>query len=58
MTFEAPGAGQIIADFTLVRVGGILLALGHLGIDELDTEEFTVIAGTVVDKIEASDFRP
>jgi hypothetical protein len=58
MTFDAPGAGQIIADFTLVRFGGILLALGHLGIDELDTEEFTDITGTVVARIEASDYRP
>jgi hypothetical protein len=58
MTFEAPGTGKIVTDFTLVRIGGLLLALGHLGIDELDTEEFTVITGTVVDKIEASDYRP
>lgn len=58
MTFEAPGAGEITADFTLVRIGGVLLALGYLGLGELDNAEFTTITETVVEKIEASDYRP
>ena len=58
MTFEAPGAGAVTADFTLVRIGGLLLALGHLGVGELDNEEFTTITETVVDKMEAAEYRP
>lgn len=57
MTFDVP-EGSAMADFTFVRVGGLLVVMAWLTLDEVDTAQFNEITRTAIDRVEASDFRP
>lgn len=58
MTFEVPGIGEVPTDFAFVRVGGVLISLGYISIDEGDDFDFEAVLEQAVEKVEESGYQP
>lgn len=58
VSLEVPGIGPVPTDLAFVRVGGILLSLGFVTIDEDARDQFEPIIEIAVEKMEDSDYRP
>lgn len=57
MTFDVP-EGMVMADFTFVRVGGLLVVMAWLTLEDVDTGQFNEITWIAIDRVESSEFRP
>lgn len=58
MTLQTPAGEAAMAEFTFVRLEGLLLTLVWLTLDEVDTVQFNEILETAISRMEASDFHP
>lgn len=58
LTLNIPEFGPVPASFAFVRVGGTLISLGYISIEEEGIVDFESIIETAVEKVEESDYRP